>query len=186
MAYAASFVSNDGSGTYTLTNLLVDIDFAGGLDIPSEKVPRVHGEVILDDVTLKPRRITGHWRRVYGSSASAQTDIDDLSRIMVSTTGGKLYLSADRYITCYFESNNLHPVEGTQFTVWEMDFTLFAADPFWYGAEVTQTEDFTAQPWNFTITNSGNVLVFPKFNVIANQGVSLGAFTLTNNTLAVA
>jgi phage-related protein len=179
MAYSLTW---DTTG-YDFSEEVEKIELDDNSEIATELVPRRHGALVTEEVTMSPKKIFLVGQIVQATAALAETR---LSLLMKQMNAGRkqLRFNSARYINCYKEAFEAVPVDGTALTVWRYSITFFADDPFFYSTSdtsVDQIADYNPEVW--THTNSGDGIVFPTISIIADQGGAIsGGITLTNST----
>jgi hypothetical protein len=166
---------------YTFNNTFMVKGFSWKRRTKQEDIAFSHGSKDTGDGKVDARAIIVKGIIHANTVAEYETAMEDLNKALYKEDQ-KLYFDNTKYINVYrVESISHENKEGAFLYVAEIEIKFEAIDPFFY--QFTQSIDFqfiTASPYQFNITNSGNVEAFAVIGMTTR--VTNADFTLKNIT----
>src|SRR5574341_1554101 len=154
----------------------------GGLRVEPDIFPRRHEAILPDMAMLAPKRIVVSGEVHKANLAASIAYLRALFGKLVELGQDKLYLYDDgTYLKAICRDWGVDREAGRAPDVSARFTIAFDAQPFFFGADQSQTEANKIPPWNFTVTNNGGVRTPVTLEVTATSG-DLSNIKLTNTT----
>jgi phage-related protein len=170
---------------FDITESVETIELSTPMNIQPMKVPKRHGAIISEVPTLDPRRISIKGRIQEQDYDTLRDTIENYEKVFLGRFNKKFRIYDDKYIYAYPLSFNYKPIEGTVLASADYSIDLFCADPFWQSdtafsdSRTLDTSDTAIDITNniyresFTLTNSGNAFIYPKFTITATSTLTM-------------
>lgn len=182
---------------YDLTEMIEEQDEGRPVRLNAQVAPKRHGVIISEAPVYGQRQIRLRGK-VYGEGADPVEDCrNTLNAIQAACNNqrGQLKMFTDRFYNAYCMSFNYAYIPGSAMRVANFALEFVCDDPFAYAVDPPDPEvqnltsgdvaiDVTNNIYrkSFTLTNPGNVFVYPTITVLAGASVPIVNVVIRNLT----